>query len=165
MAKKLSFENQKELNQFFEVIEKVAAPSDPRSRRMIYDLGLIIFEPNSSLRANDIYSLFPPGKARLFLLNNKHEYESFLKELVIANREGQWFLVDCQTDPSPTIITVLKQISEDNTFTVSHFEGKELFRMDLNPKTRIIFCIDSDFLEKEITYPFFMNIFGPVIRI
>jgi len=101
----------------------------------------------------------------VFLLNDKHEYESFLKELVIANREGQWFLVDCQADPSPTIITVLKQISEDNAFTVSHFEGQELFRMTLNPRTRIIFCLDSDFLEKEITYPFFMNLFGPVIRI
>jgi hypothetical protein len=162
---KMFQKNQKELNQFFEVIEKVAVPSDPRSQRRIYDLGLIIFEPNSSLRTNDIYNLFPPGKARLFLLNNKHEYESFLKELVIANREGQWFLVDCQADPSPTIITVLKQISEDNAFTISHFEGKELFRMELNSKTRIIFCIDSDFLEKEITYPFFMNLFGPVIRI
>jgi hypothetical protein len=162
---KMFQKNQKELNQFFEAIEKVATPSDPRSQRRIYDLGLIIFEPNSSLRTNDIYNLFPPGKARLFLLNNKHEYESFLKELVIANREGQWFLVDCQADLSPTIITVLKQLSEDNAFTVPHFEGQELFRMDLNPKTRIIFCLDSDFLGKEITYPFFMNLFGPVIRI
>jgi len=165
MAKKLSQKIQEELNQFFEVIEKVAVPSDPRSLRIIYDLGLIIFKPKSSLRTSDIYSLFPSGKARVFLLNDKHEYESFLKELVIANREGQWFLVDCQADPSPTIITVLKQISEDNAFTVSHFEGQELFRMTLNPRTRIIFCLDSDFLEKEITYPFFMNLFGPVIRI
>jgi len=165
MAKNLSQKTQEELNQFFEVIEKVTVPSDPRSLRKIYDLGLIIFEPNSSLKVNDVYSLFPSGKARIFSLNNKHEYESFLKELVIANREGQWLLVDCQTDPSPTIINVLKQLSEDNTFTISHFEDQELFRMDLNPKTRIIFCLDSNFLEKEITYPFFINLFGPVIRI
>jgi len=155
-----------ELNHFVEILEKVSAPSDPREAgKLVFDLGLVIFEKNSSLRTKDIFDFLPKGKSRLFKLNNPYTFDDFIKELVIANREGQWLLVDCQADPHPTIIGILKQLSEDNAFTLSHFEGKELIRMKLNPKTRLIFCLNSDFLETEITYPFFMNFFGPVIRI
>lgn len=155
-----------ELNDFFEVLEKVSAPSDLREPgKLVFDLGLVIFEPESSLEVYDVFDLLPKGKAQFFKLENPYYFDDFIKELVIANREGQWFLVDCQTDPAPTIIGILKQLSEDNAFTVSNFEDKELFTMKLNPKTRIIFCIKSDFLETKITYPFFMNLFGSVIRI
>lgn len=163
---KISKTKQQELLEFFEVLEKVAVPSDPRDqKKLVYDLGLVIFEENSRLKAEDILKLFPNGKCRFFKLDNPYTFDGFLKELVIADREGQWLIVDCHADLSPTIIGILKQLSEDNAFTVSHFEGKELFRMELNPKTRIIFCINSMFLETKITYPFFMNLFGPVIRI
>jgi hypothetical protein len=155
-----------ELNHFFEVLEKVSISKDPREpKKLIFDLGLVIFESNSSLKAKSIFNLLPKEKTRFFELKNRYDVDNFLKELVIANREGQWLLVDCQADPSPEIISVLKQLSENNSFTVSNFEERELFQISLNPKTRIIFCINSDFLETKISYPFFMNLFGPVIRI
>lgn len=162
---KITKEMKKEIEEFFEVLEKVAAPSDPRSRKPVYDLGLVIFDKASKEGSREIFNLLPKGKARFFLLNIPYGYDDFLKELVIAIREGQWLVVDCQADPSPTIIGILKQLSEDNAFTVTHFEGKGLFRMELNPKTRIIFCLNSEFLETKITYPYFMNFFGSVIRI
>lgn len=163
---KLLQKTKEELNHFFEVLEKVSSPSDFREpKKLVFDLGLIVSEDDSSLKANDILNLLPQGKVRLFKLDNPYAFDDFLKELVVANRGGQWFLVDCKADPAPTIIGILKQLSEDNAFTVSHFEDKELFQMELNPKTRIIFCVQSDFLETKITYPFFMNLFGPVIRI
>jgi len=161
----ISQTTKEKLKEFFEVLEKVSIPEDPSSRKLIFDLGLVIFEPTSSLKAEDVFTLLPEGKARFFGLKDRYDVENFLKALVIANREGQWLLVDCQADPAPGIIGILKQLSEDNSFTVSHFEEKELFRMELNPKTRIIICVNSDFLETKITYPFFINLFGPVIRI
>jgi len=155
-----------ELNHFFEVLEKVSTPSDPREPgKLVFDMGLVIFESTSSLKTESVFNLLPKGKSRLFELNNPNICEDFIKELIIANREGQWLLVDCQADPCPTIIGILKQLSEDNAFTLSHFEDKELVKMNLNPKTRLIFCLQSDFLETKITYPFFINLFGPVIRI
>jgi len=163
---KISLDQKKELTLFFEALEKVKFPSDPREPgKLVYDLGLIVFESPLSPKTGDVYNLFPEGKTRLYKLDNPFDHERFLKELVLANREGQWFLVDCQADPSPTIIGILKQLSEDNAFTAPHFEEKELFRMELNPKTRVIFAIQTDFLETKITYPFFINIFGPIIRI
>ena len=83
----------------------------------------------------------------------------------MGNREGQWLVVDCSCDPTPAVIQVLKQISQDNEFTISQFEGKELFTMKMDPKSRVIFLVGSDVLEKEITYPYFMDLFGPILRI
>jgi len=157
--------NQKqEIEEFFEILEKVSSPSDIREpNKLVYDLGLIILE--NKIDPKEIFNLLTPGKARYFELDNPYVYDDFFRELVIANREGQWFFVNLQVDPAPTIIGILKQLSEDNSFTISHFEDEEFFRMNLNPKTRIIFCIESDFLETKITYPFFLNLFGPILRI
>ena len=166
---RISKDTKEELNHFFEVVEKVKIPSilssGLPSKKLIFEMGLIIFESKSSLKAEDVFKILPEGKARFFKLKDRYDWEDFLKELVIANREGQWLFVNCQADPAPTVIGILKQISGDNVFTVLHFEDKELFRMELNSKTRLIFAIQSDFLEREITYPFFMNLFGPIIRI
>ena len=160
----LTKEEKRELGNFFEVVEKVSAPVDIREpNKKVYDLGLIIVEKKGDPK--EIFELFEEGRARFFNLDDPYNYENFAKELVISNREGQWLFVNCQADPYPTIIGILKQLSEDNTFTLSHFEGKELFRMALSPKTRIIFCINSLFLETKITYPFFLNLFGPTIRV
>ena len=74
--------------EFFEVLEKVTSPSDPRSKKLIYDLGLVIFEKNTKKGAREIFNLLPKGKARFFLLDDPNDYENFLKELVIAIRKG-----------------------------------------------------------------------------
>lgn len=155
----------KEIKEFFEVLEKVShfEPAEPNKK--LFDLGLVIFEQNSSIGAKKVYKLLPEGKALFHILDNPYFYDDFVKKLVIANREGQWLIVDCQTDPAPTITTILKQVSEDNEFSISHFEDKELFRMALNPKTRIVFCINSQTLEETITYPYFLSLFGPVLRL
>ncbi len=163
---KIIQKTREEIENFFDVLENVFYPADIREpNKLIYDLGLIIFEDETNIEAKDVFDLLPKGKARFYMLNNSYFYDDFVKELVIANREGQWLIVDCQADPAPTIIGILKQLSEDNTFTIPHFEGKELFRMELNTKTRVIFCIKSTLLEEKITYPFFINLFGPVLRI
>lgn len=156
---------QKEIKEFFEVLEKVShfEPAEPNKK--FFDLGLVIFEPNSSISAKKVYKLLPNGKALSHILDNPYSYDDFVKKLVTANREGQWLIIDCQADPAPTITTILKQVNEDSEFTISHFEDKELFRMALNPKTRIVFCINSQTLEETITYPYFLSLFGPIIRI
>lgn len=158
-------QQRKEIKEFFEVIERVTHRWPLASLRELYDMGLIILEPNASLQAKDIANLLPKGRTLFYTLKNSYEYEEFSKKLVTANREGQWFVVNCQADPAPTIITILNQISEENAFTLTHFEGKDLFQMELHPKTRIVFLINSQTLETEITYPYFLSLFGPVIRV
>lgn len=104
-------------------------------------------------------------KANFFTIANSYNYKDFFKELVVANKEGKQLIVNCQVDPSPELIGVLKQLSEDDIFSLSHFQNKKNFREKLNPKTRLIFCIKSIDLEIKITYPFFINLFGSIIKI
>lgn len=158
-------EVKKEIEEFLLAVEKVTHSEPYEPQKQLFDLGLVIFESESKLNAKDIYNCLPKGKAIFFELNNPYYSDDFIRNLVIANREGQWLIVDLKTDPSPTIIGIIKSLSETNEFTVSHFEGKELFMMKLNPKTRIIFCIENEFLETKITYPYFLSLFGPILRL
>lgn len=153
------------LSEFLQTLEKVvhARPEEPG--KTLVDLGLVIFGDGSKYDAVAAMDALPKGAAILHALDNPYVFDDFARKLVTANREGQWLVVDCQTDPSPTVIGILKQLSEDNSFTLAHFEDKELFNMTLNSRTRIIVCINERALEEKVTYPYFQTFFGPVIRL
>lgn len=149
---------------FFDALERNTSFDSREPNKSLVDSGLIIFKKTSPTAVAGILSTLPKGKTILMKLDNKHFADEFFKKLVMANREGQWLAVDCSCDPAPAIIQTLKQISQDNEFTLPHFEGKELFAMKMNPKSRVIFSIADNILEKEITYPYFMDLFGPILR-
>lgn len=155
----------KEIEEFFQNLEKVTHFEPREPQKLLFDLGLVIFEPHTKIKAKDIYNLLPKGRGIFLEVDNPNNSDDFLKNLVMANREGKWLMVDLKADPASLIIQIIKQLSETNEFSVSHFEDKELFGMKLNPKTRVIFCIENDFLETKITYPYFLSLFGPILRI
>ncbi|MBI2035119.1 MAG: hypothetical protein HYT12_00345 [Candidatus Liptonbacteria bacterium] len=146
-----------EIERFFAALEDVRSP--------LFDSGLIILEPKSKNSAENIVKALPAGKAIFHALSDSYESESFARKLVIANREGEWLIVECSTDPAPTVIQILKQIAEDNRFALLNFENKEIASFELNPKTRIIMVAKNKTIEEQISYPFFFNLFGPILRI
>ena len=151
---------------FSRELQVVMHPSDPRAPKdKLFDLGLVISAPGSAVTGDDVYSTFPNGTAYHFLLNNSNDYLLFAKAFFIANSEGRDLIVTCAADPSSNVISALKQLSEGNVFIMPNFNKQELFSMPLNPKTRVIFCINEDFLNEKITYPYFINLFGSVLRI
>jgi len=154
-----------EVRDFFEALEKVSHFEPREPAKQLFDLGLIIFEKGSRLSAEDIFQFLPEGKGALYIINDPNSYEGFLEKLVMTLREGMWLVVDCQADPAPQIIQALKQLSDSNEFTLGYFEEKELFNMKLSQKSRIVFCLKNDFLEEKITHPYFMSLFGPILRI
>ena len=150
---------------FFEALEKNTSFDSREPNKILFDSGLIILKKSNSAAVKSVLGALPKGKAVLMKLDNRHFTEEFFKKLVMVNREGQWLVVDCSCDPAPGVIQTLKQINQDNEFTFLHFEGKELFTMKMNPKSRVVFLIEDNVLEKEITYPYFTNLFGPILRI
>ncbi len=150
---------------FFEAIEKNVSFDSREPNKALADLGLVVFKKGNPVEIKKVLDILPKGKTLLVKLDNQYFADDFFKKLVMANREEQWLVVDCSCDPAPAVIQVLKQISQNNAFTISHFEGKELFTMKMDPKSRVIFFIDNAVLEKEITYPYFINLFGPILRI
>ncbi len=161
---KLNEEVKKELASFINSLDVVLTPSDLRAPKdLFFDSGLVVFE-DSLVGVDEVADCLAEEKRKVFLLDNEYDDYGFLKALIEANEKGQWLIVDCKIDPSPQMISILKQVSDRNSFTVPNFNNQELFSLKINSNTRIIFCIESKLLEK-ITYPSFVNLFGPVIRI
>ncbi|MFA5431868.1 MAG: hypothetical protein WC319_03235 [Candidatus Paceibacterota bacterium] len=162
---KITSEITQKIKHYLEVIEKMVYPDQHERNNTLADMGLIIFEPNSQVNALDVQSILPEGKSVLYKMDNFYDYETFVSKLIEANKSNQWLIVDCLDDFSPTTIGIIKQIGEMNKFTVLNFRNENSFQLKINPETRIIFCINSDFLEEKISYPYFLNIFGAILRI
>jgi|GEM_PF-2717345 len=158
-------QQQKKIKEFFKTLEKVRHFEPLEPGRSLFDLGLVVFEPKIGLQGEHIYNSLSKEKAIFFQLNDSYSSKDFLKNLVIANHEKKWLVVDLKADPSQPIIQVIKQLSQANKFTINHFEGQEIFNAQLNSKTRVIVCVSNDFLETEVTYPYFSSLFGLVLRI
>lgn len=131
----------------------------------LFDNALIIFESGSTGNAQDIQKLLSDGKANIIEITSPYDYQTFANKIVEVNREGQWLIVDVKTDIHPNVISVLKSVAEENVVRINNYEDQDIFEMKLNNETRIIFCIKRDLLEKTISYPYFLNLFGPVISV
>lgn len=158
-------ELQEKIKHFLDILEK-SIIINPLSNKPLYENGLVTFEnDNSGLTASDIFEILPKGKGVFINIDNPYDYEEFVKTFSVINREGQWLVINLQCDPHPEIIGALKQITEDNEVTVPNSKGAELSLIKLNPKTRIVFCADRLLIEDKITYPYFYNIFGPILNL
>lgn len=161
----ITSETKQKIEHYLEIIEKSSSPDPRQPSKTLADMGLIIFEPDSEVIAANIQDIISPEKAIIYRMNNPYDYETFLSKLIEANNNNQWLIVDCQDDFNATTVGIIKQISEMNKFTVLHFGDKDNFQLEIKPETRIIFCLQSDFLENKVTYPYFLNIFNSILRI
>lgn len=155
-----------DLLNFSKELKVVTHASDPRSPKdKIFDLGLLMLAPGSDIAETELNSFMSESATHHFLLDSSNDYLKFAKAFFIANSEGKDLIVNCIADPSSNVISALKQLSEKNIFVMPNFNEQEFFSAPLNPKTRVIFIIKEDFLNEEITYPYFINLFGSVLRI
>lgn len=154
-----------EFSDFLRSLESVTHTEPISPGVPLFDLGLIILEPESNASFDTLAHKVPALRRHDFALTDHSDYLQFATALTEANNRGIWLVVDCQADPSPTVITILKQLAEDNACTISNFDGQELTRVTLNAETRLLFIIPRLVLEEIITYPYFSNLFGPVLRI
>lgn len=154
-----------DIKSFLQSVETVTHIDEREPNRQLFDLGLVITDRDSTSVIKNVASAFPAGRAKTFVLNNKYDSELYTAALLEANREGQWLVVNCLADPAPEVIQTIQQMSEANTFTLTNVGDKGLVKITLNPKTRLVFCITSTFLETGISYPYFLNLFGVVLRL
>lgn len=155
---------ERELKLFFNSLTLVTHPADG-SLNQLFDSGLILFEPDTTTTITDIVSIFLPTRHKVFILNSQYGDELFVQAFLTANQTGQLLFVDCQADPCPPIIQILKGISEDNACIVTDTKTGQITKIALHPKTRIIFCLTEKVLSEKITYPFFTSLFGPILRL
>ena len=158
-------EQEEKLRYFLESVNQITHPVAPEYSEMLYDLGLIIFEDNSKARVNDILSVFPKNKVEVLKYDNNQHETPFIEKMVNLLENKKWILIDLKEDPGHNLINQLKHLSESNLMQLLDYKGKEVYNLKLPLESRIIAVVQRDFLEKEISYPYFLDIFGPIISL
>lgn len=158
-------EQKSKLDYFLESVNQVTHPVALGSLEEIYDLGLVIFEKDSKATIDDILSVFPKNKVEVLKYeNNKYEIP-FIEKMVNLLENKKWILIDLKVDPGHNLINQLRHLSDDNVMQLLDFKGKEVYNLKLPVESRIVVVVQRDFLEKGISHPRFLNIFGPVLSL
>jgi hypothetical protein len=144
---------------FFETVLKVKIPAAGTSGKFISDMGLIVHE-TEEISLPEISKLLPSGiDAISGVLREGNDAEYFANVFTDANESGKWLLVAIENDVTHVMLGYLKEISENGVLSQN---GKEI---PLRETTRVIVAVGNETLEKKITYPYFMEMFGPIARI
>lgn len=121
------------------------------------DLGLIIVESKEARPEENFWREF--DKSALYhAIDSSESADSLVGEISQAQKENKRVIIDIKTDPYATTISLLKEISQFGKFNVKNAEGVTVERIAVAPGS-IICVAERDFIEKEITYPDFYNIF------
>jgi len=147
------------LPSFFDALSQVVTPASDISGKPIPDLGLIIFE-TEEVALPEVMKRLPTGiEASDIVLQKESSAEHFADALSLAIKKGNWLFVTVEDDTASSVISILKEISEKGVLSRDEKE------IPLHEKTRIVVLISEETLEKKITYPYLMEIFGPIARI
>ena len=160
----LKKEQQDKLKLFLESVNQVTHALSPEVREPLYDLGLIIIEPDSKAKTKDILSVFPDGKAEILEYESKND-ASFAEKMADLINDKRWVFIELNGDPGHNLINQLRLLSEQNVMQLLDYKGSEIYNLKLPLESRIVVVVKRDVLEKEISYPNFLNIFGPVLSL
>lgn len=151
-----------QLKDFIKTVKEVKIPKPENTNSILPDLGLIIMDNDSLNFDNIITSLGEIAKYQIDL--DRFSNEIFINKLTNINSEGKWLFVNCTEEPSPEITQILNQIATDGSFTTTVDLNKPLKKITIDQNTRIIFIVKNSILENFVN-PYFLNMFGPVLRI
>jgi hypothetical protein len=161
----LKSQQKEKLNRFFEAVNLVSHPRGIGTKEEVFDLGLIILEKDTKVTLEDIQKELQKVKFEFLEYDEKVFWEEFLKKIVDALEKEKWILFNIKADPDHYFLNALKTLSEGNFIQALNFRGKEIFNFKLPLKSRIVCVIEREFLEKKLSYPYFLNIFGPIISL
>lgn len=153
-----------EIADFINSLTQVSRPHPVIKDKILFDSGLIILEDSTGLNPGELADKLGSIKPVIYILDNEYSTDSFVSALVEANEKGTWLFVQCASDLNSTVLSILDQINDRNSFTISNYLDNEVFSLQLTEKTRIAFCLKNSDLAK-ISDPYFLNMFGPVLRV
>jgi len=158
---------EEKIKKFVEVLEKVSHFKNPFAKNeKFYDLGLIIKEGGVKFDFDDFKNVVEDREKYSFFAIDKNTSENdFLKFLVETLEAKKSPVIEIKDDLKGRCLTQLKRLAELNKIQILNFdyqgETKEVFNMKLPKESRIIMVISRNTLEEKITYPRFLQCFGP----
>lgn len=126
------------------------------------DISLIILEGETQIPQVFWKNLGPSFS--YFLLENPYEYKNLENQFIKAQNENKIFLLEMKTDPNDWIIQLLKQISHFGGFNLHDERGNLISHLKVKPGSLVV-IVQRKFIENNITYPRFYNIFDTALSI
>ena len=158
---------EEKIKKFVKVLKKVSYSKNPFDKNEKFcDLGLIIKERGVKFDFDDFKNVAEDREKYNFFIIDKNTSEGdFLKFLVETLEAKKSPVIEIKDDLKGRCLTQLKRLAELNKIQILNFdyqgETKEVFNMKLPKESRIIMVISRNTLEEKITYPRFLQCFGP----
>ncbi|MDW7988083.1 MAG: hypothetical protein RMJ65_05225 [candidate division WOR-3 bacterium] len=131
-----------------------------------YDLGLIVKEPNSNetqkVVLEEIRNIVP---IEVIVYDEAISDTTAIEKIIGAFRDKKWVFLEIKKDLKSPLLNQLKHLANYNSFQIFDYHGQDVFEMKMPRESRIIVFAERDFIEKEISYPYFYTLFGPVLSL
>lgn len=147
----MSNQTKEQLNKFFGLI------TSPQ------DIGLVVAESKGSMPDKKFWEEID-NNTLYQAIDEPKSVDSFIKKLIQAQKQEKRLILDIKIDPYPAVISLLKEISQFGKFNVKNAEGYTIERVDIRPGS-IIVVAERDFIDNNITYPNFYNIFDSALSL
>lgn len=153
--------NKEKLNTFIRLLR-----SNLLINRKVFDLGLIVKEPESKLDANKIFNevkkLAPVEK---IVYDKSAIDEDVFKKIIKAFEREKWIFLEIKKDISSPLLNQLKHLANHNILQLIDWKGNDVFEMKMPGNARVIIFAERDFIENKISYPHFYRLFGTTLSL
>lgn len=153
--------NKTELNTFINLLQKVR-----KEPNKTFDLGLIIKEPQSNEKVEEIFNeLKNIVEIERIIYDKLIMDEEVFEKMIEVFQKGKWIFLEIKKDISSPLLNQLKHLANYNSFQLLGFKGKNVFEMKMPENSRLIVFVERDFVENKISYPHFYTLFGPTLTL
>lgn len=121
------------------------------------DIGLVIVESKEKMPDEKFWHELD-SNIIYHIVDSPESTDKFLNKLIQAQKQNKKIVIELKIDPYPTTINILKEISQFGKINVKNEKGYTNETINIKPGS-IIVVAERNFIEKEISYPNFYNLF------
>lgn len=151
--------DKEKLKQFIQLLKNV-------KHRNLFDLGLIVKEPESKIESEDILKeIQKEVPIERLVYDEEITDEGTIEKIIRAFKEEKWFFLEIKKDIKSPLLNQLKHLANYNSFQLIDYKGQDIFEIKIPKNSRLIVFAERDFIENKISYPHFYTLFGPTLSI
>lgn len=153
--------DKEKLKEFIQLLKRVKHPL-----RHTFDLGLIVREPGSKIKIQDILEeIQKEVPIEKMIYDEQITDEGIIEKIIEAFKRKKWVFLEIKKDIKSPLLNQLKHLVNYNSFQLIDYKGQHIFEMKMPEESRIIVFAEREFIENKISYPHFYLLFGPVLSL
>lgn len=153
--------DKEKLERFIRLLQKVC-----KQPSQTFDLGLIVKEPKSKVDSKDIFEeIKNKVDSERIIYDKLATDEDTIEKIIGLFEKDKWIFLEIRKDISSPLLNQLKHLANYNALQLLDYQGKDLSEIKMPKSSRVIIFAERDFIENNITYPHFYQLFGPTLSL